>query len=108
MAAEIENHPCKTGSEILKNILLSVLDAIYIGSTLHGMRLMTQPSLNVSTRLGSMITFSLTVNVIYVFQQPPQLIVSFFLGLRIPPIAWCAVGDPGLLKFCPAFRFSPL
>ena len=41
--------------------------------------------------------FSLSLNLGFVF-----------LGLRISTIAWCAVGNPGLLSFVLPIRFSPL
>ena len=33
--------------------------------------------------------------------------LGFALGLRVPPRAWCAVGDPGLLNFVLPFVFRP-
>ena len=105
MAAEIENHPTKTGSEILKSILLNVLDAIYwINSSWNEVDDTTMIKCFNKTGFNDNIFSDSECD-----PQPPQLlIVSFFLGLRIPLIAWSAVRDPGLLKFCPAFRFSPL
>ena len=33
--------------------------------------------------------------------------LGFVLGLRVPPRAWCAVGDLGLLNFVLPFVFRP-